>query len=567
MITPKQVQGTPIKDAMPIVLLCTLCLVTYCRVFDVPFIFDDFAIVKKNPFIRDFGNFFQRQKALETFAAHPYVLTDTLNNFLTRPLSYLTFAINYHFHGIAVAGYHLVNIIIHTLNVLAVYALARVTARILDMGRALSADEVAFQEAVKIAFVTAALFAVHPLMTNSVTYITHRMTSLVALFYLTSLLVYVYGVICHQQVKKTALYALSFLLCCAAMLTKENAFTLPLMIVVYDTLFLQGALKQRIIRLTPFVLTMVIIPCNVMMLPKAGGLVPGNALISALNIVNFKQFSSWEYLLTQFRAVAFYISLLLKPTQLSLEHKFRVSHSLGDIDVVMSLALHLALFGYGSYLVWSSHKKSTHTVSNGLAGFGIIWFYGTLMVESSIIPLNVMVAEYRTYLPSFGFFLFIVCQVGRAIEKIFAHNNTANLKYLFWLPILCLLMTLTIRRNEVWRKPDELWIKTIYLYPTLARAYANLADHYIRTGALQNAIEVYRLSIKEMPAQPVLHYELGNVYLLSKQYDLAITELQRAIIMQPDMGKAYTSLSKAYVFTGRFEQAVESSKMADRLKR
>jgi tetratricopeptide (TPR) repeat protein len=128
-------------------------------------------------------------------------------------------------------------------------------------------------------------------------------------------------------------------------------------------------------------------------------------------------------------------------------------------------------------------------------------------------------------------------------------------------------MSLTIKRNEVWRKPDELWKQTIYLYPTLARAYANLADHYIRTGALQNAIEVYRLSIKEMPEQPVLHYELGNVYLLSKQYELAITELQWAIIMKPDMGKAYTSLSKAYVFTGRFEQAVETSKIADRLKR
>jgi tetratricopeptide (TPR) repeat protein len=253
------------------------------------------------------------------------------------------------------------------------------------------------------------------------------------------------------------------------------------------------------------------------------------------------------------------------PTQLSLEHKFRMSHSIGDIDVLLSLVLHLALIGYGSYLVWSSHKRSERTVIDGLAGFGIIWFYGTLMVESSIIPLNVMVAEYRTYLPSFGFFLFIACMGSTAIEKMFAHNNTSNLKYLFWLPILCLLMSLTIKRNEVWRKPDELWKQTIYLYPTLARAYANLADHYIRTGALQNAIMVYRLSIKEMPAQPVLHYELGNVYLLSKQYGLAITELQRAIIMKPDMGKAYTSLTKAYVFTGRFEQAVETSKMADRL--
>jgi hypothetical protein len=104
VITLKQVSIRYINDNKLIVILIALCLTTYCRVFDVPFIFDDFDIIKGNPFIRDFGNFFHRQRALETFTANPHVLKDTLNNFLTRPLSYLTFSINYHFHGVAVAG-------------------------------------------------------------------------------------------------------------------------------------------------------------------------------------------------------------------------------------------------------------------------------------------------------------------------------------------------------------------------------------------------------------------------------------------------------------------------------
>lgn len=563
----KQLRIKYMNDSILVTVLIALCLTTYCNVFDVPFIFDDFDYIKNNPYIRDFDNYFNRERALETFAANPNVLKDILNNFLTRPLSYLTFSINYYSHGFAVAGYHLVNVIIHTLNVITVYLLVRVTVSLFLMNNPVSTDMLPSQDARRISFVTAALFAVHPLMTNSVTYITHRMTSLVALFYLTSILFYVYGSICHHQSKKMTLYLLSFLSCCAAMLTKENAFTLPLMIVLYDTLFLQGWLKQRIIRLTPFVLTMIIIPYNVIMLPKMGSSIAGNAFEASLNIVNFKQISSWEYLLTQFRAVAFYLKLLLMPTQLSLEHKFRVSHSMDEIEVLLSLALNLALICFGIYLVWSSKKRGAYLVVDGLAGFGIIWFYVANMVESSVIPLNVMVAEYRTYLPSFGFFLFVACLGNKAFKKLFVNNKIPNLEYLFWLPILCLLMSLTIMRNEVWKKPDELWKQTIYIYPKLARAYANLADHYIRTGALAKAIEVYKLSIREMPNVPVFHYELGNVYLLSKQYGLAITELQRAIIMKPDMGKAYTSLTKAYVYTGRFDQAVETSKVADKLRK
>lgn len=567
MITLKQVSIKYLKDNIHIAILFALCLVTYCRVFNVPFIFDDFEIIKYNPFIRDFGNYFNREVVSNTFEKNPQVLKDTLNNFLTRPLSYLTFSINYHFHGVAVAGYHLVNIIIHALNVITVYVLVRVTARSLIMNNPVSADDLPFQDIRMISFITAALFAVHPLMTNSVTYITQRMTSLVALFYLAGILFYAHSTVCHHQFKKNVLYGLSFLFCCCAMLTKENAFTLPLMLVLYDILFLKRAITPRIRRLAPFVLTMVIIPYNVIMLPKVGTSISGNAILSSLNIVNFEQISTWEYLLTQFRGVVFYIKLLMIPTQLSLDHKFSVSHSIGDPEVLFSLALHLSLFVYGSYLVWSSQKRSKHMVVDGLAGFGIIWFYVALIVESSVIPLDVMVAEYRTYLPSFGFFLFMVCLINKTVIKLETNINASKLNYLFWIPIVCLLMSLTIMRNEVWRKPEELWKQIIFIYPKHARAYANLADHYIRTGTLTEAIETYKLSIKEMPDEPILYYELGNVYLLSKQYGLAITELQRAIIMNPGMGKAYTSLTKAYVFTGRYDQASETSRIADRLNR
>lgn len=555
-----------LTDNQLIFTLVALCLTTYCRILDVPFVFDDYAYIKDNPFIRDFGNFFHRQAALKTFAANPHVITDTLNSFLTRPLSYLTFSINYHIHGVTIAGYHLVNIIIHTLNVITVYLLIRVTVRLFLEKNTFPADETIIQDSRKTAFITAALFAVHPLMTNSVTYVTQRMTSLVTLLYLASILLYAYHRDCRQRSKKNTLYILSIILCCAAMLAKESSFTLPLMILLYELFFLRGSIKQRLIKLIPFWAAMTIVPYNVIMLQYPEKSQVGGWLASSLNVVNFSHVSSWEYLLTQFRAVAFYLKLLLLPLRLSLEHDFRVSHSLGDTDVLLSLALHLSLIWYGCYLMRTSKNRGKHALVDGLAGFGIIWFYIALMVESSIIPMDVMAVEYRTYLPSFGLFLFMVCLVNKIFDKFFVNGDGLNPDYLLWIPVICLMMCLTVMKNEVWRKPDELWKQTILMYPKLDKPYSNLADYYVRKGELTDAINVYKRSFNEIQYKPGLHYELGNIYILSKDYELAIAEMVQAIIMKPDMKEAYDGLIKACIFTGRYAQANEAFNTANRLK-
>lgn len=404
-------------DKLPIIILIALCFVSYCRTFDVPFIFDDFNCVEKNPFIRDFGNYFNKVTALETYAANPGVLEDTLNNFITRPMVYLTFSLDYYLHGLTVAGYHFVNILIHTLNVIFVYLLVQVTVRLLYERDVQPPPVNTPPESLKIAFLTASLFAVHPLMTNAVTYITQRMTSLVTLFYLASILLYAYCTVCHNKSHKITFYVFSVFSCCAAMFTKETAFTIPSMLALYDMVFCQGFLRQRIIRLTPFLLTMAFIPYNVIGLDNSATPQVGGAFLSSLNLVNFSHISPWEYLLTQFRAVVFYLKLLLMPLGLSLEHDFRISRSFTESGVIFSLLLHLSILGYGSYLLWASRSDRKSNFIEKLAGFGIFWFYITLLPTSSVIPLNEMAVEYRTYLPSFGIFLFTVCQIHRLFEN------------------------------------------------------------------------------------------------------------------------------------------------------
>lgn len=542
------------NDTKNILLLIMLCLLSYCRTFDVPFVFDDFATIKFNPLIRDFENFFDRGQALAVFTQNQQMLKDTLNSFYARPISYLTFAANHHIHGLALAGYHVVNLSIHIANVVCIYLLVLLIPKRLAQSD-VDVDKDSLPRMRMIALITASLFAVHPVMTNAVTYIIQRMTSLVALFYLVTILLYAYSYSCYGKEKKQTVYALALLSCCAAMLTKESAFTIPLMLMLYEAAFVKDELKRRIAKLTPFFISMAIIPLNVAGLNNPETSPATDTLSSSLNLVNFQKLSSWEYLLTQFRAVAFYLKLLLAPVGLSLDHDFRISRSIMEPEVLLTMALHICLFCYGCYLVRSS-RKSTNSMLDRLAGFGLLWFYIALLVESTVIPLNAVAVEYRAYLPSVGIFLFAVCSTYKLSDKM--SGRMSRHLPLMWLPVICVLMVSTIVRNETWRDPELLWKKTIALYPKLPLPYANLADYYISRGTLSDAVSVYKHSIQEIPSEANLYYELGIVYIMSREYELAIAALSQAVTLKPEMKKGYERLAQAYLYTGRQELALQA---------
>jgi len=532
-------------DNQRILLLIGLCLIAYSRIYTAPFIFDDFECIYRNPLIRDFKNYFNHSQATETFGAHAYLLKDTLNSFFSRPLSYLTFSLNYHVHGVTVTGYHIVNVFIHVLNVSMLYLLVMATAQLHHSKVSDHPAEDLTQNIRRMAFLTASIFAVHPLMTNSVTYIVQRMNSLVALFYLGTVLLYARSCCLESTLQRVVTYCLSIVFCGAAMLTKESAFTIPLMLLVYDLIFCQGQPWQRIRRLLPFGLTLVIIPLNVIGLYNAEAVKTGGIVFKSLNAVNFTQVSSWEYLLTQFRVVMFYLRLLLVPFGLSLEHDFRVSHALFETDVILSLLFHLILLGYGAYLIAISRTHGRYSLLNVLAGFGIIWFYCALLVESSVIPLDVMAVEYRTYLPSFGIFLFTVCSCMK-LQEVSACFKNRWLENTVWGAIIGSLLFVTIMRNEVLQKPDLLWTQTISLYPRLARPYASLAQHYIHTGNVQEAIRTYDRAIQINPNVPRLYLGRGKAYMLLKKYDSAIPDLYSALHLNPDLKEAHQCLDLSY---------------------
>jgi len=421
----------------------------------------------------------------------------------------------------------------------------------------LRATDAEFNKLRSVAFFTAALFVTHPIMTNAVTYITQRMTSMVTLFYLGTVVLYVRYQ--NQELSKNyrnMLYVVAIISCCAAMLTKETAITLPITLVVLDLAFCRSGIKQRLARLTPFLLTIGIIPYFVLGLKQSDNLPLTTKLVSAINLVNFTGISSADYFITQLKVIPFYLQLMVVPKGLSLEHEFPLSTSLMDPGIPGSILFHTLFIGFAGWLLYSSRKSSSFPdIMKYVAGFGIVWFYLTLSVTSSIIPITEPAVEWRLYLPATGIFIFTVCILYAFMAKYFA--RTASTLFSRTITVLIVVyLGLTLARNEDWRVPEKFWRQTISQYPFLGRPYMQLADYYLALKKPEEAIKVYQEAIGCIQNLTVLRYELGNVYIEARRYEEAVRTLEEAIALEPDKKEAYLSLAKAKCYLGQFDEAM-----------
>ncbi|HWR58589.1 MAG TPA: hypothetical protein VN328_06845, partial [Thermodesulfovibrionales bacterium] len=425
------------------VLICLVCFLSYSNTFNVPFQFDDLHNISEKPYVRDINMFFDPSRSSQD------------SSFVMRSVAYITFAVNYWIHGNDVVGYHILNTAIHLLNGFLVYFLVLLTFRTSCLGseklkvkneKAEQGPEdpspFTFHLSHLFPLAVALLFVSHPVQTQAVTYIVQRLASLATLFYLLSLLMYIKWRLGQQEpgdrsqetevgsqqskartrdsrLKTGSYYFLSLISAVLAMKTKEIAFTLPLVIALYEFMFFGGGLKKRILYLVPLLLTMLIIPLGLISIGKPTGEIIGD--VSDATKVG-TDISRWDYLFSEFRVIVTYIRLLFFPVNQNLDYDYPVYHSFSDPNVFLSFLLLVSIFGLGVYLAYRSwfmaHRKrlqanETLTPDNELSAmsyqrliaFGIFWFFITLFVESSVIPIADVIFEHRLYLPSVGFFI------------------------------------------------------------------------------------------------------------------------------------------------------------------
>jgi hypothetical protein len=257
----------------------------------------------------------------------------------------------------------------------------------------------------RVALFGSLIFISHPIQTQSVTYIVQRMASMAGMFYLLSMVLYIKGRLFSGRVKYVYFLGmiLSYLL---GVFSKENVAILPLFIVLYEFYFFQNLdLSHRGKKI------LILLGGILLGLLAFGVILWGKRYIElSITGYQYRTFTLSERVLTQFRVVLYYLTLLIypHPSRLNLDYDFPISKTIFDpLTTILSIFIITGVIGYS---FWVAKKRP-------VLSFFILWYFGNLVIESSIFPLE-MVYEHRLYLPSVGPFVLFSLFLVRGIDQL-----------------------------------------------------------------------------------------------------------------------------------------------------
>jgi Tfp pilus assembly protein PilF len=543
-----------------------------------PFAFDDLNNVRNNPAVRmtrvDAENF--RKLRGSTFGRR-------------RPVAMLSFALNHRVGGYDTRGYRLVNIAVHVGNAWLVYLLAilllRRTPRV--------AVPVAPDYVWAVAAVAALFWAVHPLQTQSVTYIVQRMNSMATLFYLAALCCYL---ICRSADRRPLQLTAGAGVGCFWLLAlgcKEISLVLPLTLYLVEWCFYRELCRRWLVRTAP-VLLLLGLAMLAMLVVYAGGSKVMTLLLGRYEEVDY---TLVERLLTQPRALVLYVSLLLFPhlDRLNLDHDMLVTRSSEQfIATALSSALLLVLLVAAAVFAWRRRP---------LAAFCVLWLFVHSLAESTIKPLA-MVFEHRMYLPSVGLLIGVVVFLAHVLPR-------GRRLRLGAATVAGLALLLTAHaRSRVWQDRMTLWEDCRDKSPALARPHFNVALEYEKAGREDDALASFAAAIardadyheainnhasilyrRGRVAQaageqargarlvaeavagferalaiddgnPHAHNNLGAWLAEQGRFDDAIVHFRRAIEIYPKFGDAHRNLGAGHASQGRLRPAAQALRRA-----
>jgi len=335
------------------------------------------------------------------------------------------------------------------------------------------------------------------------------------------------------------------------MKTKEITFTLPFMLLLVEAIFFGSFTRKRWIALIPFLLTLAIIPLSP--LPEGFG-ERGDFIARETTAIG-----RMDYLLTQFSVIVTYLRLLILPVHQILDYDYPIYHSLFEPTVLFSFLFLSVLLGLALYLLFYS-QHSTRPGLLKLIGFGLLWFFLALSIESSIIPIEDVILEHRLYLPSVGFFLAVSVSVLGLMDR------QRRIKAVAIGTVVAVLCVATYQRNLTWKDDLALWSDVVQKSPDKKRGHIGLGNAYEHRGRLNEAAGEYKTASMLRPDYAETHNKLGTVYEHLGRLDEAAREYKTALALKPDYAEAHNNLGIAYKDLGRLEEALREFQIALKLK-
>jgi protein O-mannosyl-transferase len=533
--------------------LAVACLVgailaAYHNSFSGPFVFDDGPAILGNPTIRHFST-------LGDVLSPPRAGGQTVGG---RPVVNLSLAVNYALGGVSVRGYHVFNLIVHLLGALALFGIARRTLR-----QPALRERYGFS-ATPLALAVALLWAVHPLLTESVTYVIQRAESLMGLCYLLTLYCFIRGAksggnppVAGNQRAPAAMITdrrgsvwllLAVGACALGMATKEVMVSAPLLVLLYDRTFVAGSWRGAWAKRRFFYLslgaTWLLLGWLVLGTEHRGG-------TAGLGMGD----SAWTYALTQTRAIVRYLQLSLWPHPLVFDYGTDTIERLAD---ALPFALVVALLLAGTAVAlwrWPA------------AGFLGMWFFAILAPSSSIVPIPVQpVAEHRMYLP-------LAAVVALAVVGL--HSRWRRGCWFIFAAMALALASLTVARNADYLNPRSIWADTVAKRPANARARCYLGDVLAAKGQFAEALSHYEKAVQlELPATARgdrsifgdILVNSGNVLRALGREAEAVKRYEDALQVDPNLAAAYFNLGGVHLQAGRLPEAVARFEQALKLE-
>ena len=514
---PEETPGWAVPAAAGILIVAALA--AYHNSFSVPFVYDDTPSIVDNPTIRHLW-------PLNDVLSPPSDSGVTVNG---RPLVNLSLALNYRFGGTSPWGYHAVNFVIHLLAGLTLFGVVRRSLRLPVLCERFDGA------ALGLSLAVALLWTVHPLQTESVTYVIQRAEALVGLFYLLTVYCFIRGT---AAAAARGWHGLALGACLAGMATKEVMVSAPLLVLLFDRTFVAGSFRAAWQQRWRFYVCLAATWLLLAYLVLAGGSRGGTAGFGY-------GVSWWAYALTQCRAIVRYLWLSVWPYPLVFDYGTGVVKQVGTVlPQLLALALLViaTLVSLKRWPVW---------------GFLGLWFFAILAPSSSVLPIvTETMAEHRMYLPLAP--VIVLFAVG-----VFA---VAGNRAFVVLPALALVFAAnTVLRNTDYQSPLAVWESTVARFPENARAHNNLGELLLDLGRREEAGSHYREALRLQPAYLDALCNFAKFLLKSDRLAEAMESLQRAVRLKPDYAPTHNALGNVHYAGGNLPLAVAHFEQALKL--
>ena len=535
---PINKRGTVVfKPDKTFLLFCQLLIIVvvsaliYLYTLGNDFAYDDKFTITNNYLIRSW------HKIPTIFTSDYFTSSGELSY---RPVVTVSYFIDYFFWQLNPLGYHLTNLLLHSLNsVLLFFLSTRLFSVIRDEpDKALKSffpqnpeARISTIQTVKISvpFIASLIFCTYPLLTEAVNAVSYREDIMAATFYFAAFLFYL-KTYQHQSV---LWYGISLLCYFLGLFSKEMAITFPILLGLYDIMrYGKGLLTFKRIRyhIGYILITVFYITLRFVFLHN-----PTESYIP------YPQNSLWINFLTMSKVAASYIKLLFFPVHLNADYVVPHTSSPGEWSFVLSFLLIISVMVITYRLFYYSKALF----------FSILWFFVTLLPVLNIIPIENIMAERYLYIPLVGF-----CILGGQLLSLIPGSGLKSdpLTSCIFPFIIGIILTgfcwQTCNRAKIWFDELSLWSTTVVDSPQSSRAHNNLGVLYKKMGFIDAAMKEYNTAIQIRPDYSEAHGNIANVYM-----NKGLSILDKRVL-----SKTIDNLAKAYADEGHLKNAIAEYK-------